>query len=295
MQSSPLRNRLLLVAAAALFSTGGAAIKAASFTAWQVASFRSAVAAAALLLVVPESRRGWSWRIAPVGAAYAATLIFFVLSTRLTTAANAIFLQSTAPLYLLLLGPWLLREPIRRSDIGYMAALAAGLSLFALGGQRALATAPNPHAGNVLALGGGLAWALTLAGLRWLSRRKAGSAGMAAVTAGNLMAFLAALPMALPVASARPSGVALILYLGIFQIGLAYWCVTRAVRHVTAFEATTTLLLEPVLNPVWTWLVHGERPGAWPLAGGAVILSATLINAWRQKPARAERWLKVTG
>jgi drug/metabolite transporter (DMT)-like permease len=274
MQSSPLRNRLLLVAAAALFSTGGAAIKAASFTAWQVASFRSAVAAAALLLVVPESRRAWSWRIAPVGAAYAATLILFVLSTRLTTAANAIFLQSTAPLYLLLLGPWLLHEPIRRSDIGYMAALAAGLSLFALGS--------------------GLAWALTLAGLRWLSRRKAGSAGMAAVTAGNLMAFLAALPLALPVASARPSGVALILYLGIFQIGLAYWCVTRAVRHVTAFEATTTLLLEPVLNPVWTWLVHGERPGAWPLAGGAVILSATLINAWRQKPARAERWLKVT-
>jgi drug/metabolite transporter (DMT)-like permease len=110
---------------------------------------------------------------------------------------------------------------------------------------------------------------------------------MAAVTAGNIMAFLAALPMALPVTSAGPSGVAVILYLGIFQIGLAYWCLTRAVRHVTAFEATTMLLLEPVLNPVWAWLIHGERPGAWPLAGGAVILSATLMNTWRQsRPAR---------
>ena len=287
MESSPLRNRLLLVAAAILFSTGGAAIKAASFTGWQVASFRSAVAAAALLLVVPDARRGWSWRIAPVGAAYAATLILFVLATRLTTAANAIFLQSTAPLYLLLLGPWLLREPIRRSDIVYILAIAAGMSLFALGGERAVATAPNPHAGNVRALASGLTWALTLAGLRWLSRRKAGSAGMAAVTAGNIMAFLAALPMALPVTSAGPSGVAVILYLGIFQIGLAYWCLTRAVRHVTAFEATTMLLLEPVLNPVWAWLIHGERPGAWPLAGGAVILSATLMNTWRQsRPAR---------
>jgi drug/metabolite transporter (DMT)-like permease len=287
MESSPLRNRLLLMAAAVLFSTGGAAIKAASFTGWQVASFRSAVAAAALLLVVPEARRGWRWRIAPVGAAYAATLILFVLATRLTTAANAIFLQSTAPLYLLLLGPWLLREPIRRSDIVYILAIAAGMSLFALGGERAVATAPNPHAGNVRALASGLAWALTLAGLRWLSRGKAGSAGMAAVTAGNIMAFLAALPMALPVASASPSGVAVILYLGIFQIGLAYWCLTRAVRHVTAFEATTMLLLEPVLNPVWAWLIHGERPGAWPLAGGAVILSATLMNTWRQsRPAR---------
>lgn len=282
MPSSPLRNRLLLMAAAALFSTGGAAIKAASFTGWQVASFRSAVAAAALLLVAPEARRGWSWRIAPVGAAYASTLILFVLATRLTTAANAIFLQSTAPLYLLLLGPWLLREPIRRSDLGYMAALAAGLSLFALGGGPAAATAPNPAAGNVRALASGLAWALTLAGLRWLSRGKRGGSGMAAVTAGNLMAFLVALPMALPVTSASPSGVAVILYLGIFQIGLAYWCLTRAVRHVTAFEATITLLLEPVLNPVWTWIVHGERPGAWPIAGGAVILSATLVNAWRK-------------
>jgi len=287
MESSPLRNRLLLMAAAVLFSTGGAAIKAASFTGWQVASFRSGVAAAALLLVVPEARRGWRWRIAPVGAAYAATLILFVLATRLTTAANAIFLQSTAPLYLLLLGPWLLREPIRRSDIVYILAIAAGMSLFALGAERAVATAPNPHAGNVRALASGLTWALTLAGLRWLSRGKAGSAGMAAVTAGNIMAFLAALPMALPVASASPSGVAVILYLGVFQIGLAYWCLTRAVRHVTAFEATTMLLLEPVLNPVWAWLIHGERPGAWPLAGGAVILSATLMNTWRQsRPAR---------
>jgi len=102
------------------------------------------------------------------------------------------------------------------------------------------------------------------------------------VTAGTIMTFLVALPMALPVAVAAPSGVAVILYLGVFQIGLAYWCLTRAVRHVTAFEATTTLLLEPVLNPVWTWLVHGERPGAWPLAGGAVILCATLTRAWRQ-------------
>jgi DME family drug/metabolite transporter len=281
-KSSPLRNRLLLVAAATLFSTGGAAIKAASFTGWQMACFRSGVAAAALLTLLPEARRGWTWRIAPVGAAHASTLILFVLATRLTTSANAIFLQATAPLYLLLMGPWLLREPIRRSDIAFMAALAAGMSLFALGAERAVATAPNPHAGNILGLASGLSWALTLAGLRWLSRQKGGSAGMAAVTAGNLMAFLAALPMALPVASVSASGVAVVLYLGVFQIGLAYWCLTRAVRHVTAFEATATLLLEPVLNPIWTWLIHGEHPGAWPLAGGAVILSATLINTWRQ-------------
>jgi len=105
---SSLGNRLLLVMAALLFSTGGAAIKSTSLTAWQVASFRSGVAAFVLLAAVPEARRGWSWRITPVAAAYAATLILFVLATRLTTAANAIFLQSTAPLYVWVLAPCLL-------------------------------------------------------------------------------------------------------------------------------------------------------------------------------------------
>jgi drug/metabolite transporter (DMT)-like permease len=285
MPSSPLRNRLLLLATAVLFSTGGAAIKSAALTPWQVASFRSAVAALVLLVVVPEARKGWSWRIAPVGAAYAATMILFVLATRLTTAANAIFLQSTAPLYLLLLGPWLLREPLRRADVVYMLAIAAGMCCFALGGPRAMATSPDPHTGNACALAAGFFWALALAGLRWLSRGKGGGAGMAAVAAGNIIAFLAALPLALPVAACGVSGVAVIVYLGAFQIGLAYWFLTRAMRHVTAFEATTILLLEPALNPIWAWLAHGERPGEWPLAGGAVILSATLVSAWRHARA----------
>src|SRR5688572_19821495 len=124
--SSPIRNRLLLVAAAVLFSTGGTAIKAASLTGWQIASFRSAIAAAMLLSVLPEARRNWSWRLVPPAAAYAMTVICFVLATRLTTSANAIFLQSTAPLYILLLGPWLLAERIHRSDLLYVAAVTAG-------------------------------------------------------------------------------------------------------------------------------------------------------------------------
>lgn len=285
MRSSPLRNRLLLVAAAVLFSTGGAVIKAAALTPWQVASFRSGVAALVLLLVVPEARKGWSWRVAPVGAAYAATLILFVLATRLTTAANAIFLQSTAPLYLLLLGPWLLREPIRRSDVAFMLAVAAGVCCFAFGGAHAMATAPDPSTGNACALASGLSYALALAGLRWLSRGERARAGMAAVAAGNIIAFLAALPMALPVAAWGLASATAVAYLGAFQIGLAYWCLTRAMWQVTAFEATTILLLEPALNPIWVWLVHGERPGGWPLAGGGVILCATLVNTWRQTRA----------
>src|SRR3954454_3145644 len=109
--------RLQLAGAALLFSTGGAAIKAAAFTGWHIASFWSGLAAVALWLMTPAARRGWTWAGALVGIAYAGCLTLFVLANRLTTAANTIFLQSTAPLYLLILAPWLLKEPVRRQDL----------------------------------------------------------------------------------------------------------------------------------------------------------------------------------
>ena len=99
------RSRWMLLATAFLFSTGGAAIKACGLTTWQVASFRSAVSAVALLILLPDARRGWTWRALPVAATYAATLVLFVLATRNTTAANAIFLQASGPMYLILAGP----------------------------------------------------------------------------------------------------------------------------------------------------------------------------------------------
>src|SRR5688572_9564853 len=105
--------RFEILAAAALFSTGGAAIKACELSSWQVASFRSGVAAIAILLMAPAARRGWTWKTLAVGVSYAATVILFVLANKTTTSANSIFLQSTAPLYLLLLAPVLLDEPVR--------------------------------------------------------------------------------------------------------------------------------------------------------------------------------------
>ena len=268
------------MAAALLFSTGGAAVKAVSLTGWQVASFRSGVAALVLLLAVPGVRKQFRWGMLPAAAAYAATLILFVLANRLTTSANAIFLQSTAPLYLLLLGPLVLKEPIRRADLVYMLAVGAGLALFFVGRDAAGATAPDPPRGNLLALGSGVTYALMLAGLRWQGRHGHADSGIATTIAGNVLAFGAALPMALPVAHFAAADAGVIVYLGAAQIGLAYWCLTRAIRQVPAFEATTMLQLEPTMNPVWSWLVHGERPTAWALAGGAVILCATVVNTW---------------
>src|SRR5690606_545490 len=146
------RARLQLLLAAALFSTGGAAIKASAFTSWQVASFRSGIAALALALLVPATRKGWSPRTLAVSVVYAATMVLFVAANKLTTSANAIFLQSAAPLYIMLAAPWLLKERVTRTDVMVMVAVAAGLGLVFTGRVESSATAPNPMLGNVLAI-----------------------------------------------------------------------------------------------------------------------------------------------
>ena len=279
--------RLQLLGAALLFSTGGAAIKAADFTGWQIASLRSGIAALALLLMTPAARRGWSWRAALVGLAYAGCLTLFVLANRLTTAANTIFLQSTAPLYILFLGPWLLKEPIRKQDLGFMLAVGCGLALFFVGVEQPAVTAPDPERGNLLALASGLCWALAVCGLRWLSVDAGRGSPTAAVTIGNFMAFLLSLPLALPFGSHSAADWAIVGYLGVFQIALAYILVTSAIHVIPALEASMILLLEPVLNPVWAWAVQRETPGVWALVGGAVILGATTLKSWSESRVAA--------
>jgi DME family drug/metabolite transporter len=277
--STPLAARLEVLAAAALFSSGGAVIKSVHLAGWQVACLRSALAAATLFVLMPEARRRPTLRVLGVGLAYASTLILFVLSNKLTTAASAIYLQSTAPLYVLLLSPWLLSEPIRRRDLAFMAALALGLGLFFVGFDPVSATAPNPSLGNALSLISGGTWALTIMGLRALGR-EGGAWGPAGALWGNVFAAAACLPMALPIVASRPADWLLTGYLGVCQIGIAYLFLIRGLQRVRAFEASLLLFLEPVLNPVWAWLVHGEQPGPWSLTGGGVILLVTLVKSW---------------
>jgi DME family drug/metabolite transporter len=287
--TSTSKARLQLLGAALLFSTGGAAIKAAAFDGWQIASFRSGFAALALLLMVSGARRAFRQplgKLGPVvliGGSYAGCLTLFVLANRLTTAANTIYLQSTAPLYVMLLAPWLLKEPVRRRDIGFMLAVGLGLILFFVGVDQPRLTAPDPASGNLLAVISGFFWALTVCGLRWLSRKPGRGSPIAAVTWGNLMAFLLTLPLALPLGSHSLAEWSLLVYLGVFQIAVAYVLVTNAIAHIAALEASMILLIEPVLNPVWAWLLQGEVPGIWAMIGGAIILGATTARSWTQR------------
>jgi drug/metabolite transporter (DMT)-like permease len=263
-----LKNRLLLLAAAALWSTAGAAIKSSGLDAFQIAGGRSLVAGAFLLLAVRSARARPDRKVALVAVAYAFTVVLFVIATKLTTAANAIFIQDAAPLWVLLLSPWLLGERPTRGELLAVPIFGVGLGLFFLD-----ELSPGQTAGNVVALASGVAFALSIVGLRGLRER-----GPSALVWGNFLAAAITLPLWSRGPVPTPLDLSLVLYLGVFQLGLAYLCFSWGVSGVPAIEASLLVLLEPVLNPIWTFAIAGERMGPWAIAGGAVVLLAT---GWR--------------
>ena len=282
-----LKARLNLLIGALLFSTGGVAIKTATLSGWQLSCFRSLVAGVAVLVLIPRARRGWSWRSLVVAVPYAATFTLFTLANKLTTAANAIFLQDTAPFYILVLSPLLLGERIRRQDFAFMAALVVGLGLIFGSIRQPLVTAADPELGNLLAMCSGFSWALTVLGLRWLAIRSRthDEQPEAAVVTGCFVASAVAVSFAFPVEHATGTDWLIVLYLGVFQIGLAYVLITDGMRHVPALESSLLLLVEPVFSPVWAWLALAENPGALAVLGGGVVILATAIHSFQRSRA----------
>ncbi len=274
---SPATARWLLVATAVLFSTGGGAIKACQFDAFTIAAFRSAIAALLLLAIAPPSRHLRSLRPWVVAIGYAATMVLFVNANKLTTAANTIYLQSTAPLYLVLLAPLLLAERPSRADLQTLPLFLAAVVCCFLGAEQPQESAPQPLLGNVLAVCSGVCWALTLIGLRSMARQPHGA--WPAVVAGNVVACLMAAPGAFPLGPHGPVDWLVVVYLGLFQIGIAYACMSHALPAVPAFEAALILLIEPVLNPFWAFVIEGETPSVWSIGGGVLILVGLAVRA----------------
>lgn len=283
LTSRPAHRRAVgqLVLAALCWSLGGLLIKAVPWPALAVAAGRGLIAALFLL----ATHRGLRFHGSPVqllgAAGYALCTILFVLATKLTTAANAILLQYTAPVWVALFGAWLLGERASRLDWWTILIVLAGMGLFFADGLELAHVA-----GNLVAIASGIAFAgMTIA----LRRQKDGSA-VESIILGNLLAFVIGLPWLLRAPALDTTGWAALLALGVVQLGFSYWLYARAIRQVTALEAVLIPVIEPILNPLWVLLLMGERPGPLALVGGAIVLGAVIwraVGAVRGLPASA--------
>lgn len=271
------RAIICLVITALLWSLGGILIKLVDLNALAIAGARSAIASVVIFLFLRKPKFNWS--AAQIGAAlsYTGTVSFFVLANKMTTAANAILLQYTAPVYVAILGAWLLKEKVKLYDWGAILLTVGGMALFFMDSLDA-----GRIAGNVYAMLSGICFALFAVFMRM---QKNGSP-LESVLLGNVLTAIIGLPF---LAGSVPDAKDLtgLVLLGVIQLGVPYILYSKAVKHLTALEVTLIPVLEPVLNPVWVFLSIGEIPGAMAQVGGAVVL--TVITAWCSIPAIKSR------
>lgn len=284
-QPAKIPPLLFVLFAALLWSTGGLFIKWTKLSGLELSFYRSLFAVITVAIVTRKEGFGLNRITALASALYAVLLVLFVLATKQTTAANAIFLQYTAPVYLLILEPILYKERFRFRDLITVVICVGGMALFFVGQLR-----PQDVSGNLLALASGLCFALYFLLLRHSKARAVNRAS--SVIYGNLMAVVLLAPIGiavLPMIDKRDWFC--VLYLGIVQLGLAYILFTTAMaRGVRSLDAGIVGYIEPVLNPVWVFLVLGERPSQWALIGGTVIIAAVLVHTLME--ARHKRLAK---
>lgn len=261
---------ILLLIAACLWSTSGVLIKMVDWNPLAISGVRSAIAAVVFAIAVRRPRLTWSRGQIAGTLCYAASVTLFVVAVKWTTAANAILLQYTAPIYVALLSAWCLDEPTKRSDWLAIGAMLIGISLFFFD---ELSTAG--FWGNICALAGGVAFAGLIVSLR---SQKHGSP-FESVLFGNLIVAIVAIP-AMRSGSPGARGWWVLLILGVFQLGIAHLLYARALKSVPAVEGAIIPMIEPILSPLWVFLLLGERPGPFALAGGSIVLGTVGVRTW---------------
>jgi drug/metabolite transporter (DMT)-like permease len=268
-----------------MWSTGGVLIKLTSLDASQLTFYRSGLAAITVLILTRKSGLKLNLFGAITSIIYAALLFLFVWATKHTTAANAIFLQYTAPIYILIFAPFVIGERFHFRDLITIIFCIGGMSLFFVGKLEIA-----DYQGNIAALASGIFLGLYIMLLR--HPKAAGSNAAIAVIYGNLLLALVNLPAgvaSLPALTMRDA--ALVSTLGIFQIGLSYILFIKGVTLGTRpLDASIIGFFEPILNPVWVFLFYGEEPSRWAILGGLVIVATVAGHTFIQyRTARNER------
>jgi len=253
---------VFLVLAALLWSLGGILIKLIDWNPLAIAGVRSGIAALLILTILRRPQLNWSFPQVGGAISYAVTVILFVIANKLTTAANAILLQYTAPIYVALFGAWFLKEKTSWLDWLTIFFVLGGMTLFFIDD-----VTTGGLLGNILAIFSGVAFAC----LVLFMRKQKNESPLESVFWGNVLTALVGLPFMFQSMPNTSSWIGLLL-LGIFQLGLSYILYSIAIKQVRALEAILIPVVEPILNPVWVFLLLGEIPGPWALVGGAIVL-----------------------
>jgi drug/metabolite transporter (DMT)-like permease len=256
---------IFLLCTAILWSTGGFLIKFIEWHPIAIAGGRSIIAALIMWVYVKKPKFTWS-NIQIMGAvAYAFTVILFVIANKLTTAANTILLQYTGPIYVALFSYWFLKEKITSIDWITILTVILGMTLFFIE-----KLSPDGILGNFIAILAGIAFA-------WLAlclRKQKDGSPLESLILGNILTAIIGLPFIIDSGIPSQQSIIALLVLGIFQLGLPYILYSKAVKYVSALDAVLIPVLEPILNPLWVFLLLEESIGMWPMIGGAIIIVA---------------------
>lgn len=259
---------IFLAIAALLWSSGGFLIKWVAWNPLAIAGTRSLIAAG--LMYLYRRKFDFNWSPAQIGGAiaYAATVIAFVTANKLTTAANAILIQYTAPVFVALFATWFLGERTSRLDWIMIGITLGGMVLFFLDNLSV-----GNFWGNMVALLSGI----TFAGVVVFSRKQKDGSPLESFFLGNILTGIVGLPFMLQSAPTPTGWIGLIL-LGVFQLGISYIVYAEAMKRVTALEGILIPVIEPILNPLWVFFLLGEVPGKWAVLGGIIVVTSVTLR-----------------
>jgi len=270
---------LMLIIAALLWSLGGLFIKLVDLSPIIIAGIRSLGAAVVFIFYIKKPK--WYWGKYFIGGIlfYSSMVILYVVSIRLTTAANAIFLQFTAPLWVVIFGYFILKETVSKFDILAMLFIFLGMGLFFIDDLTFYG-----FWGNIMALVSGICFALVTVLIR-----KEKDYAFEIVLFGNLITALICFPFMLEgFGGSSKLDLLIIFALGVFQLGIPYLLYTKALKYVKAIDAILTGMIEPVLNPIWVFLFIGEVIGEWAFIGGLMVLIGSLGRAYFKQKIEAK-------
>lgn len=261
---------LYVFTSALLWSTGGLFIKLISLSAMQLSFFRCSIAAISFALIF-RKRILLINKLSLINSLfYAIVLISFVIATKTTTAANAIFLQATAPIYVLIFEPLINKTTYERINIITVAVCVVGMILFFVGKLE-----PGHLEGNIIALVSGTTFAALFLGMK----KNDPQYQQSSIFWGNIIVALICFPFLYSIKLITFSDLWMVSFLGIFQIAVAYAFFASGLKRIFAVEASIIAMIEPVLNPVWVLIGYGEIPSFFAIVGGIIILSAIIVRS----------------